>query len=51
MCCVSAASVKITKGALFLRELDIGCTLFMRDISVNSCCKTVVFLCELLKLY
>ena len=30
MCCVSAASVKITKGALFLRELDIGCTLFVR---------------------
>lgn len=40
MCCVAAACVKITKGALFLR-----------DISVNSSCKVVVFLCELLKLY
>lgn len=36
MCCVATACVKITKGALFLRELDIGCTPVLRDISVNS---------------
>lgn len=49
--CVAAFCAKITELALFLRELDIGYTVFLRDISVNSSCKVVVVLCELFKLY
>lgn len=49
--CVAAFCAKITELALFLRELDIGCRLLLRDISVNSSCKAVVVLCELFKLY